>query len=44
MEFDPNKATREKLEAFFVKVEAVLAENFEVINKLLVPKIKEDVI
>ena len=30
-----------RLEKFFQKVEEVLTENFEVIGKLLVPKVKE---
>ena len=38
---NPIVERNKKLEEFFVKVEQLLTENFEVINKMLVPKIKE---
>lgn len=40
---NPIVERNKRLEEFFQKVEEILTENFEVIGKLLVPKIKEDV-
>jgi hypothetical protein len=41
-EINPNVERNKRLEEFFQKVEDLLTENFEVIGKLLVLKIKED--
>lgn len=35
---NPNTERNKRLEDFFAKVEEKLAENFEVINQLLMPK------
>jgi hypothetical protein len=40
-EINPNLETKKKLEEFFERVERILNENFEVIGKLLVPKVRE---
>lgn len=39
---NPILERNKRLEEFFKKVEELLTENFEVIGKLLVPKIKEN--
>ena len=41
MEKNPGMERNRKLEDYFQRVEQILTENFEVIGKLLVPKIKE---
>lgn len=38
---NPSFERNKKLEEFFARVEGILTENFEVIGKLLVPKVKE---